>query len=616
MMKNKKRILCLLTALFLLMTALPSVTAAEPAAVNGAGIDLSKAKNVNELLGNQSKLFDVYMLAENIGDYYWVSPFSNGRAVVQQSSPTAIGARNDGVIDYYGKTIVPLVHGQAISDFQNGFARIYQNGITQNGWVQKYQYIDINGNAIFGRSLSGKREFVFGPNSTGTYGNLGDFEGGFNDGLAPVYSGSRWWYIDTSGTDALPLFDDQGNYALPLDDYDMCYSFSEGLALVIKDEKAGYINTKGEVVIDLIFSSAPGGWYRATSFSDGRACVLTQDGRLGFINRQGDFLFEIPHNPSNNRASFSEGYCLLSDYIYDGDSVIGGYDYYIDKNGKTVLDIRDTGAYRPLLRASEGLIPMYISGVNGQKQGFMDFTGKLVIDYKFDEGRGTSFKNGLAVVSVGGKDAAFFEERSAADGSVYTATLSGFAGIYGCIDKSGDYVVSPVYDRIAYGDDYLAAVQKDGIWSILYFVPKEDATAIPATAATPTSSTVLVNGVAVSFDAYIINENNYFKLRDLAYILSGTETQFDVSWDGANNAIALISGKSYTAVGGEMTGKGAGAETPTPTNSKIYVDGKEMQFAAYTIEGNNYFKLRDIGETFDFEIDWDGLHNTIIINTN
>lgn len=133
--------------------------------------------------------------------------------------------------------------------------------------------------------------------------------------------------------------------------------------------------------------------------------------------------------------------------------------------------------------------------------------------------------------------------------------------------------------------------------------------------AKPISSTVLVNGENVAFDAYNINGNNYFKLRDLAYILSGTAKQFDVGWDNNNNAISLSRGKAYTAAGGEMTGKGAGDKTAAPTNSKIYLDGNEVQFTAYNIEGNNYFKLRDIGAAFDFGVDWDGAKNTIAINT-
>ena len=134
--------------------------------------------------------------------------------------------------------------------------------------------------------------------------------------------------------------------------------------------------------------------------------------------------------------------------------------------------------------------------------------------------------------------------------------------------------------------------------------------------AVPTSSAVLVNGKTVTFDAYNINDNNYFKLRDLAYILSGTEKQFEVTWDAANNVIRLTSGQAYTPVGGEMSGKGTGEKTPIPTTSTIYLDDNAISLTAYTIEGNNYFKLRDLGTAFDFEVDWDGYSNRIIIDTS
>lgn len=137
----------------------------------------------------------------------------------------------------------------------------------------------------------------------------------------------------------------------------------------------------------------------------------------------------------------------------------------------------------------------------------------------------------------------------------------------------------------------------------------------PKLTATPTSSAVIVNGERVAFDAYLISGNNYFKLRDLAFVLSGTEKQFEVSWDGATNAIHMTTGVPYTAVGGEMTGKGSGAKTPQPTNSRIFLNGSETVFTAYTIEGNNYFKLRDIGKALDFSVEWDGPNNAILIDT-
>lgn len=133
--------------------------------------------------------------------------------------------------------------------------------------------------------------------------------------------------------------------------------------------------------------------------------------------------------------------------------------------------------------------------------------------------------------------------------------------------------------------------------------------------AVPTASNVLVNGEETAFDAYNISGNNYFKLRDLAYALNGSDKQFDVTWDGINNAILLTSNSEYTTVGGEMEGKAAGTETAISTSSKILLDGEEIALTAYNIGDNNYFKLRDIGQVFDFGITWDGMKNTITIDT-
>ena len=137
-----------------------------------------------------------------------------------------------------------------------------------------------------------------------------------------------------------------------------------------------------------------------------------------------------------------------------------------------------------------------------------------------------------------------------------------------------------------------------------------------AVTANPTSASVLVNGVKTDFDAYSIEGNNYFKLRDLACVLSGTEKQFEVSWDGAANAISLTSGQSYTAVGGEMTAGTAGAKAANPTDSKILLNGAEVSLTAYNIGGNNYFKLRDVGQAFDFGVGWDNATKTITIDTS
>jgi len=134
--------------------------------------------------------------------------------------------------------------------------------------------------------------------------------------------------------------------------------------------------------------------------------------------------------------------------------------------------------------------------------------------------------------------------------------------------------------------------------------------------ALPTSSTVLVNGTSVEFEAYNINGNNYFKLRDLAQAVNYTEKNCEVVWDEANNARNLISNTPYTPVGGELTMGDGTVKNAIPTKSKIFKDGDEISLTAYNINGSNYFKLRDIAKAFDIGVTWDGETNTVVIDTS
>lgn len=133
--------------------------------------------------------------------------------------------------------------------------------------------------------------------------------------------------------------------------------------------------------------------------------------------------------------------------------------------------------------------------------------------------------------------------------------------------------------------------------------------------ATPTASKVLVNGAAVEFDAYTINGNNYFKLRDVAQVVSGSEKQFEVTWNGEKQAIDMVSGQPYTVVGGEMVKGDGTAKNAVLNTSTVYKDGVVVELTAYTINGNNYFKLRDLGQSFDFNVSWDGANNCIVVDT-
>ena len=60
----------------------------------------------------------------------------------------------------------------------------------------------------------------------------------------------------------------------------------------------------------------------------------------------------------------------------------------------------------------------------------------------------------------------------------------------------------------------------------------------------------------------------------------------------------------------------AKAQKATLCTSEIFKDGTLMNLTAYNIGGNNYFKLRDIGQAFNIGVTFDSKTNTITIDTN
>ena len=63
------------------------------------------------------------------------------------------------------------------------------------------------------------------------------------------------------------------------------------------------------------------------------------------------------------------------------------------------------------------------------------------------------------------------------------------------------------------------------------------------------------------------------------------------------------------------TAYAAGIMAERSTN-RIFVDGQEVQMEAYVINGNNYVKLRDIGEQVGFNVYWDNDARCVQIETD
>ena len=53
----------------------------------------------------------------------------------------------------------------------------------------------------------------------------------------------------------------------------------------------------------------------------------------------------------------------------------------------------------------------------------------------------------------------------------------------------------------------------------------------------------------------------------------------------------------------------------TLSTNRIFVDGKETHMTAYTINGNNYVKLRDVGKAVGFEVYWDSANGCVQVES-
>jgi hypothetical protein len=137
--------------------------------------------------------------------------------------------------------------------------------------------------------------------------------------------------------------------------------------------------------------------------------------------------------------------------------------------------------------------------------------------------------------------------------------------------------------------------------------------AFAADTAAPTAANIFVSGALTRFDAYNINGNNYFKLRDIAYALSGSAKQFEVTWDAAAGAVLLKPGAAYTIVGGEMSEGDGELRELVPADVDIRLGDVSETLVAYNIYGYNYFKLRDIGRLLDFGVNWDAAAKSVAI---
>ena len=141
----------------------------------------------------------------------------------------------------------------------------------------------------------------------------------------------------------------------------------------------------------------------------------------------------------------------------------------------------------------------------------------------------------------------------------------------------------------------------------------------PAFAATTVLSPqkLTVDGKDIACEKYNIDGRNYFMLRDLAALLTGTPSQFNVDYDADKNAVVITTGEAYTADGSELKAGVDNSASAVASPQTVIIDGETVSgLTAYNIGGHNFFQLRELGKTLHFYVHYDEATNTAKVDAS
>lgn len=292
-------------------------------------------------------------------EYEQLGFFKEGLALAVKNGAT-------GYLDKSGKVVIPFQYASG-SDFEQGRALVEKDGM--------FGMIDRVGNLIFPLEFSdlgslsegliyGKRDSLYAyydKNSSLRLPEKYTEAFAFVDGKAKVQIGENQAYIDEYGTFTVPP------------GYPEISFFTDTLLIFEEEELFGLMRKNCQVVIPAVFD-------KIGQVSIDRALVVREE-MIGYIDGSGKISIQPQYEIFPNYLERGQFHSNLAIVKQKGKFGI------IDKQGKVVLPITYNGL---------GNVSSLISFSKGKLWGFMDLTGKVIIQPEFDYAE--SFKDGTAIV--------------------------------------------------------------------------------------------------------------------------------------------------------------------------------------------------------------------------
>lgn len=308
--------------------------------------------------------------------------------------------------------------------FSGGFAQVFTRTerMDEFNTYETYTYINKSGelitNSVFGEAYNfseGRALVKVGDPINGYYGYIDesgkfiitpqfDKATSYADGIAFAHDpfDGKTYLFDLDGK----ILAESTLFDIPSSNGNQAYWYNDLCPVKLSDGTGQvYINKQGEIVLPK--SGAP--YENASPFYGGEFALASQNGRMGYIDLDGNWIIE-PQYASANGSFIGETTQMSNSEVMR----------LLDASGNCVMEYRTDSKERPIgdMRCDPMAMGVYADDGSIIQAGYMNHDGSMAIDYIFENAGDFAYDYSYAKAQTG--------------------------GLWGFIDKNGNWLI-PAY---------------------------------------------------------------------------------------------------------------------------------------------------------------------------